>query len=107
MNKTQTVPFVCFTCRKQFERHWDGKENLKSCPICNDTTYRYDVRFKVPKMTDDGQWKKVEFLRQHGFYFQNVYDIVDSFVKHRASYPKTYQEAQEFVVKYKSFALEY
>ena len=29
-----TAPFVCFSCRKQFERNWDGKENYKDCPEC-------------------------------------------------------------------------
>ena len=99
-----TAPFVCFTCRKQFERKWDGKENIKICPECEGKSIRYDVKFKVPKKSDDAQWRKVEFLRDHGFYFQRVYDVMDDGVFRYTSYPKDIIEARTFVKRYAQFS---
>lgn len=101
-----TAPFVCFSCRKQFERNWDGKENYKDCPECGDRTIRYDHKFRVPKKSDDSEWKKIEFLRDHGFYFQRVYDIIEQAVYRYAFYPKDLKEAKEFVIKYKQFSID-
>jgi len=101
-----TAPFVCFSCRKQFERNWDGKENYKDCPECGGNSIRYDHKFKVPKRSDDAQWKKVEFLRDHGFYFQRVYHVLEKNVYQDAQYPKDLNEAKEFVIKHKQFAIE-
>ena len=98
------APFVCFTCRKQFERNWDGQENYKECPECDDRAIRYDPKFKVPKKSDHSQWKKVEYLRDHGFYFQRVYDIIENGVYRYASYPRDMKEVKEFVMTYKQFA---
>lgn len=101
-----TAPFVSFTCRKQFERNWDGIENFKDFPECGEKTIRYDHKFRVPKKNDDTQWKKVEFLRDHGFYFQRVYNIIENGIYQYASYPKDLKEAKEFVIKYKQFSIE-
>ncbi len=101
-----TAPFVCFRCRKQFERNWDGKANFKECPECGDKTIRYDHKFRIPKISDDAQWKKVELLRDHGFYFQRVYDFIEKGSYQYASYPKDLNEAKEFVNKYKQFSID-
>ncbi len=100
-----TAPFVCFSCRKQFERNWDCKTNFKKCPECGETTIRYDHKFRVPKRTDEAQWKKVEFLRDHGFYFQRVYDQVEGGAYQYANYPKDLNEAKEFVEKYEEYSI--
>jgi predicted RNA-binding Zn-ribbon protein involved in translation (DUF1610 family) len=101
-----TAPFVCFSCRKQFERNWDSQTNFKKCPECGETTVRYDDKFRVPKRTEEAQWKKIEFLRDHGFYFQRVYDEIDEGTFQYANYPTDLNEAKEFVEKYKKYAIE-
>lgn len=98
--------FVCFDCRKSFERHWIPRENYSTCPECNSQTIRYDHKFRPPKKSDERQWKKIEFLRDHGFYFQRVYDMKGSSIYIDAKYPKDLNEAKEFVVKYKKQAIE-
>ena len=102
----KTAPFVCFSCRKQFERNWDFNANFKECPECGESTIRYDQKFRVPKRTDDAQWKKVEFLRDHGFYFQRVYEVINEETFQFAKYPEDLNEAKEFVVKYRKYAIE-
>lgn len=101
----KTAPFVCFSCRKQFERNWDFKANFSKCPECGAITIRYDHKFRVPKRTDDAQWKKIEFLRDHGFYFQRVYDVIDEGTFRYADYPNDLNEAKEFVKKYQKYAI--
>lgn len=103
---SKTAPFVCFSCRKQFERNWDFKANFKDCPECGDTTIRYDHKFRVPKKSDVAQWKKVEFLRDHGFYFQRVYDEIDKGAFQYATYPESLNDANEFVEKYSRYAIK-
>lgn len=64
-----------------------------------------DIRFRPPKKSDDKQWKKVKYLVEHGFIFQKIYRK-DGPVWYRERYPKTYEQAKEFVVKYKEQAFE-
>lgn len=104
--KISTAPFVCFSCRKQFDRNWNGSDNFKVCPECGDKTIRYDIKFKAPKKSDHSQWKKIEFLRDHGFYFQRVYDIIDDGVFQTKSYPNDLKEAKNFVNKYNQFSIK-
>ena len=62
--------------------------------------------FSAPKIKDVEQWKKVEFLVGHGFYFQSIYDCQRRGVYTKARYPDTMQEARDFVVAYEDQAIE-
>ncbi len=97
--------FVCFNCRKSFERYNESNEATSNCPECNTLTIRYDPRFKVPKRTDDKQWKKIESLRDNGFYFQKIYKQVGTSSYQRVLYPKDLSEVAEFVKLYKDQAI--
>jgi hypothetical protein len=56
--------------------------------------------FAAPKTSDIAQWKKVRFLVEHGFFFQSVYELREDGGKYKVSYPRTIEEAKEFVGKY-------
>ena len=58
--------------------------------------------FKAPKKSDTEQWKKVAFLIDHGFFFQKIRP--DSNGNESVPYPKTLDEAKEFVVKYNKWS---
>ena len=64
-----------------------------------------DVRFRTPRKTDDKQWKKVEFLFQHGFYFQKIYRQIARGTYQRVPYPADLSGARKFVVEFKSQAI--
>lgn len=74
-----------------------------SCPICNDTMFNVGRHFKAPKKSDNAQWKKVGFLIAHGFLFQKIRPNPNSYES--VPYPDTLEEAKEFVVKYKDWAI--
>jgi hypothetical protein len=73
--------FACLNCCKSFKRG-----------------------FKAPKKTDKKQWEKIRFLFSHGFKFQKIrighghHDTIP--------YPKTLEDAKEFVIKYKKYAIK-
>lgn len=96
---------VCFECRKAFERPWKETEVTATCPNCGGETLRYDKRFRPPKKTNLRQWRKVEFLRDHGFYFQKVYESIEPGVYRRVCYPKDIIAAREFVKTHKLLAI--
>jgi hypothetical protein len=60
-------------------------------------------KFSAPAANDKAQWKKVEFLVQHGFVFQTVYETPRGGKSLR--YPATLDEAKGFVVAYAAQAL--
>lgn len=60
-------------------------------------------KFSAPAATDKAQWKKVEFLVQHGFVFQTVYETPRGGKSLR--YPATLDEAKSFVVAHAAQAL--
>ena len=95
----RTSAFVCLECRKSFKRNCDTTEyvNELTCPDCGKTAYNFGRNFHVPKMSDQQQWKKIKFLFDNGFSFQKVHDESGQSVP----YPKTLEEAKEFVNKYK------
>jgi DNA-directed RNA polymerase subunit RPC12/RpoP len=95
-HKGRLTPYACFKCRKSFKRKHEVGVFERACPSCGSAAYRLMDWFKPPKADDVKQWKKVEFLYQHGFWFQSVPN---------AFYPKTLEEAKLFVDKYKEFAL--
>lgn len=65
-------------------------------------------KFSAPKSNDLAQWKKVQFLVEHGFLFQSVYETAGKNDQYKmplkVSYPATIEEARDFVIKYKSQA---
>lgn len=60
-------------------------------------------KFSAPAATDKAQWKKVEFLVQHGFVFQTVYETPRGGKSLR--YPATLDEAKGFVVAHAAQAV--
>ena len=66
---------------------------------------RLNRKFSTPAVTDTLQWKKVQFLVEHGFLFQSVYEATESGGRQKTSYPATFEQAKEFVVTFKSQAL--
>ncbi|WNC68599.1 hypothetical protein RI845_00280 [Thalassotalea nanhaiensis] len=105
-----TIPynmaFACLDCRKSFKRQFNLSKECPSemtCPNCAGIAHNFGRHFKAPKKTDSKQWKKIEFLFQHGFKFQKIrigsghHDVVN--------YPDTLEQAREFVVKYKNHAI--
>ena len=63
-------------------------------------------RFRPPKKNDKKKWELVEFLITNGFPFQHIYKKAKSeYYKTQSDnyveYPKTMEEARDFVIKYK------
>jgi hypothetical protein len=104
------MSYACFTCKTAHKRHYEGSPGdyppVMECPICKESAVNVGRHFKTPKKTDHEQWKKVRFLVDHGFVFQAVYEQSDDGGFYKVSYPKTLSEAREFVIKYKSQALQ-
>jgi hypothetical protein len=67
---------------------------------------RVDVRIRTPRKSDDRQWKKVEFLFEHGFYFQKVYRELSPGTHVRVRYPRDLAKARSFVVDFESQAIK-
>jgi hypothetical protein len=93
---------VCFNCRKAFSIYGNNAEELNlTCPECGEAATLINHKFRPPKQSDVRQWKVAEFLRDNGFFFQHQYERVEPGVLLLVSYPKTMEEAEEFVAKYK------
>ena len=98
---------VCLTCRKAFST---GPDYLKpeKCSECGNDYIFYNHKFRPPKKDDLKAWKVVSFLYERGFTYQHIYK--DRTLYHwssrenHADYPKTLEEAKEFVTKYQSQA---
>ena len=90
---------VCLNCRKAFSTGRDYPISEK-CLECGNEYIFYNHKFKPPKKDDIKAWKVVGFLHEHGFNYQHVWESKESY----AEYPKTLEEAKEFVIKYKSQA---
>lgn len=89
---------VCLIC-KRVDNLGTDFENFKAgkCPICSTDMIFVDQKFQPPKKTDKKGWELAEFLIHHGFVFQRITDETHVYV----SYPKSIEEAKEFVKKYK------
>ncbi|TMO80274.1 hypothetical protein CWC16_08855 [Pseudoalteromonas sp. S3776] len=74
------------------------------CPVCKGVAVNLGRHFKPPKNSDTAQWKKVEYLIEHGFVFQKIRTIKNSFDS--VPYPETLAQAKEFVIKYQQYAAE-
>jgi len=103
---------VCLTCYR-VENLGTDLSNLKigRCPLCSNPLIFVNHNFKPPKKTDKKKWELVKFLIFNGFPFQHIYNEgrseyyltqSDNYIK----YPKTLEEAKEFVVKYKDQSLK-
>ena len=99
------APFVCIRCRSSFRRPFQKDVDYRPCVSCGQDAVRVDVRFRTPRKADDKQWKKVEFLFEHGFYFQKVYRQISRGTFLRVPYPRDLAEARRFVVEFKSQAI--
>jgi len=87
-------PHACFHCRKSFKK--PASSSPRICPECTGELTRLSRKFKPPKARDTAQWAKVKFLVEHGFLFYSVYESA-ALGGARVPYPKTLEEAREFV----------
>lgn len=93
-------PFVCFSCRKSYKLPTSDKPRL--CPQCRKPMEMLSRKFSAPKSKDILQWKKVQFLVEHGFRFYSVYVVTELGGKRAVKYPATLDEAKAFVQTFKS-----
>lgn len=99
---------VCFNCRKALSISSDFtiKHSL-TCPESGKQTTILSHLFRPPKQDDLKKWKVVEFLKDHGFLYQHIYEVyTGSILSGQLQYPETMKEAKEFVVKYKDQAYQ-
>ena len=94
-HKGKLAPFACFNCRRSFKRKLEPGVLERPCPSCGGAAHWLMEKFKPPKSDDIKQWQKVQFLYEHGFWFQSVPNT---------SYPETLQEAKEFVKQHAAWA---
>jgi hypothetical protein len=108
---------VCLTCRKSFSKGLANLHAPENCSECGNRYIFYDQRFRPPKQNDLAAWKVVSFLYEHGFVYQHIYDRSDIdkeygwgktaiYGGHMVNYPTSLVDAREFVVKYKTQAIE-
>ena len=97
---------VCFDCRKAFSVYNNDAEKINlTCPECGKQTTIFSHLFRPPKQDDLKRWKVVEFLKDHGFLYQHVYEVeAESLLHSQVQYPETMNEAQVFVARYKNQA---
>jgi len=99
--------YACFDCRKSFKRSL-GKAKPNEypktmvCPNCQGVARCLYRHFKSPRQSDSRQWRKIEFLYEHGFRFQKIRPNGPGGAS--VPYPETLEDAQEFVVLYAKFA---
>lgn len=87
-------PYVCFQCRKSFK--YPAREAPRICPQCGKQTERLSRKFSAPTSKNIAQWKKVQYLVEHGFRFYSVYERPE-LGGARVQYPSTLVEAKAFV----------
>jgi hypothetical protein len=92
---TDRFPFVCFACRKSFK--YPPVPDQRVCPQCRGPLERLSRKFSAPKSKDLMQWRKVQYLVEHGFRFDRVFVPVAPGVQRSVDYPRTLQEAKAFV----------
>ncbi|WP_394132215.1 hypothetical protein [Marinobacter nauticus] len=100
------MAFACLTCCKSFKREFDLAEECPmtlKCPECGSSAHNFGRHFKAPKKSNKKQWDKIRFLFEHGFRFQKI--RVGSGHHDTVPYPETLEEAKEFVVTYKDYAI--
>lgn len=87
---------VCLECRLTLNRPFDsGSEQTYPCwNVENDETFSTPHPFRPPKKTEDKKWETVKFLIENGFYYQHIYEIVETKngvtnYQNYAKYPET------------------
>jgi len=107
MKNTYSMSYACLSCCKSFKRSLEKPirdPETMVCPNCDGIAYNFGRHFKPPKTTDTKQWNKIRFLFKHGFRFQKV--RVEENSNESIPYPETLREAEDFVIKYKQFAID-
>lgn len=107
MNPPYNMSFACLECHKSFKRgvHIDnGIPDELHCPDCGQPSYNFGRNFKAPKRSNLRQWEKIRFLKNHGFRFQKIRPHLDN--DETIPYPETLEDAKEFVIKYKKYAID-
>ena len=92
--ETYLFPHVCLACRKSFKKPLSLTR--RRCSECKAELIQLSRKFKAPKSRDTQQWAKVRFLVEHGFSFYSVYERT-ALGEIRVQYPRTLEEAREFV----------
>jgi len=96
---------VCLNCRKAFSAATDNVHKPANCPKCGNAFIFYNHKFRPPKKTDLKAWKVVSLLNEHGFNYQHIYKDLSLYrwydSENQVAYPKTLDEAREFIIKYK------
>ena len=98
---------VCFNCKKSFS--FFKTDIQKNCPECEGELFVYPHRFRTPKKDDIKKWAAVEYLKEHGFFYQHInikYEYIDSngtatICSGYVKIPETMREAKEFVNQYR------
>lgn len=96
---------VCLDCRKAFNQGTDYN-NIRptTCPECGKLMIQVNQKFRPPKKDDLKNWKIVDLLIRNGFTYHTLYGENYQQIH---EYPKSYKEAEDFVIKYKSKFLRY
>ncbi|WP_179345882.1 hypothetical protein [Winogradskyella ursingii] len=98
---------VCLECYRVENLGLDLTNlHLGKCPLCSNQMIFINHSFRPPKKTDKKKWELVKFMISEGFPFHHVYqegksEYYKSESNNYVSYPKTLEEAKEWVVKYK------
>lgn len=92
---------VCFSCRKAFSLYLNDSSNFSLiCPECGNPVTVLSHLFQPPKQNDIKKWKVAEYLKEHGFIYQHIFEINPTDKTPYSQYPETMSEAKEFVEKY-------
>jgi len=98
---------VCVECRVTLNRPFDiGSDLTYACPECGKVMILLPHRFRPPRKSDDKKWEVVKFLINNGFYYQHIYEIVETKSRitsrqNYVAYPENIRDAKEFVELYK------
>ena len=92
-------PFVCFACRRSLK--FPASLTGRKCPQCREPMSMLSRKFAAPKSKDFAQWEKIKFLVEHGFRFHSVFETSEFGGKVVVPYPRSLNEAKDFVVRYK------
>ena len=101
---------VCLECKKSFSQGTDFNDRREAnCPDCGKPMTLLPHRFRPPKKTEDKKWETVKFLIENGFFYQHIYEIVETKngvtnYQNYAKYPENLRDAKQFVEQYKDQA---